>query len=280
MLSRRTLRVAIAGLAATATLISLAAFSALPTADSSKAVSSSSSSSDKQSDKQSDKHSSKNSEVTIYLTRHGETWFNTLNRMQGWSDSPLTEEGILDAEHLGAGLAEAGIKFKAAYSADMGRHYQTTTLALNELGYKGEPVRDERLREISFGSFEGATQAEVFAAVAPYLTEESEFTDYLAAIVTANGDSPMIAETSAQLTERVMSSLNEIAAAQSKKGGGNVLVVSSGITIMAALASMGADLSAITDGIDNAAVSKLTYKKGVWTVVTVNDSSYVEAGAN
>ena len=29
----------------------------------------------------------------LYLMRHGQTLFNTLNRIQGWCDSPLTEKG-------------------------------------------------------------------------------------------------------------------------------------------------------------------------------------------
>ena len=29
----------------------------------------------------------------FYLMRHGQTLFNTLNRIQGWCDSPLTEKG-------------------------------------------------------------------------------------------------------------------------------------------------------------------------------------------
>ena len=29
---------------------------------------------------------------TTYLMRHGQTLFNTLNRIQGWCDSPLTEK--------------------------------------------------------------------------------------------------------------------------------------------------------------------------------------------
>ena len=28
----------------------------------------------------------------LYLMRHGQTLFNTLNRIQGWCDSPLTEK--------------------------------------------------------------------------------------------------------------------------------------------------------------------------------------------
>lgn len=270
MKSRRTLRVAIAGIAAAAMLFSFSAFSApveAPTLVSHA----------KSSNENSDKHGGKNAEVTIYLTRHGKTWLNETGRMQGWSDSPLTESGVLDATHLGTGLAKAGVKFQSAYSADMLRHFQTASLALNALGYKGEAVRDERLREVSFGKFEGATQAEVFAAVKPYLTG-ADPKSYLNAIVKANGDSPLAAETYDQVGARAVAALNDIAAAQGKKGG-NVLVVSSGITIMAVLDTLGADTSSLTAGIENAAVSKLVYKNGTWTVVSMNDKSYVEAGA-
>ena len=36
--------------------------------------------------------------VTFYYVRHGGTLFNVLNRMQGWCDSPLTDQGIREAE--------------------------------------------------------------------------------------------------------------------------------------------------------------------------------------
>ena len=36
--------------------------------------------------------------MKLYLMRHGETLFNTQKRVQGWCDSPLTENGILQAE--------------------------------------------------------------------------------------------------------------------------------------------------------------------------------------
>ena len=31
--------------------------------------------------------------VTLYLTRHGNTMLNNTGRMQGWCDSPLTQDG-------------------------------------------------------------------------------------------------------------------------------------------------------------------------------------------
>ncbi len=36
--------------------------------------------------------------MKLYLMRHGETLFNTQKRVQGWCDSPLTENGIWQAE--------------------------------------------------------------------------------------------------------------------------------------------------------------------------------------
>lgn len=32
-------------------------------------------------------------QLKLYFVRHGQTIFNKYNRMQGWSDSPLTEKG-------------------------------------------------------------------------------------------------------------------------------------------------------------------------------------------
>lgn len=32
--------------------------------------------------------------ITVYLVRHGQTWFNHFNKMQGWCDSPLTIMGL------------------------------------------------------------------------------------------------------------------------------------------------------------------------------------------
>lgn len=37
---------------------------------------------------------------TLYLMRHGETLFNQLGKIEGWSDSPLTENGIKQAKRI------------------------------------------------------------------------------------------------------------------------------------------------------------------------------------
>lgn len=37
----------------------------------------------------------------LYLMRHGQTYFNIWHKIQGWCDSPLTPEGIKQAQNAG-----------------------------------------------------------------------------------------------------------------------------------------------------------------------------------
>lgn len=68
--------------------------------------------------------------LNVYLVRHGKTMFNTSRRVQGWSDTPLTNEGIEVAEFLGRGLRE--IPFDAVYTSDRGRTIETAGIVLRE----------------------------------------------------------------------------------------------------------------------------------------------------
>ena len=56
---------------------------------------------------------------TLYVVRHGQTYFNIFNKLQGWSNSPLTQKGIDGAVETGKRLAD--IDFKATYCSDMPR---------------------------------------------------------------------------------------------------------------------------------------------------------------
>lgn len=42
----------------------------------------------------------------IYLVRHGKTFINKYNKMQGWCDTPLTDEGREGAEKAAEALQE------------------------------------------------------------------------------------------------------------------------------------------------------------------------------
>ena len=39
--------------------------------------------------------------MTFYFMRHGETYLNRYERMQGWSNAPLTEEDREEVHHSG-----------------------------------------------------------------------------------------------------------------------------------------------------------------------------------
>lgn len=66
----------------------------------------------------------------IYVVRHGKTMFNTVQRVQGWCDTPLTAIGAQKIHSLGLGLQETD--FIAAYSSDSGRAIETTRIILSE----------------------------------------------------------------------------------------------------------------------------------------------------
>ena len=94
-------------------------------------------------------------EMTFYVVRHGQTLFNVMGKVQGWCDTPLTDEGVRAAQSLGRGLAE--VDFSAAYSSDSGRAVHTLDELLRARGSKVPfgPYDDMRLREWCYGDLEG-----------------------------------------------------------------------------------------------------------------------------
>ena len=108
--------------------------------------------------------------VTLYLTRHGKTMLNTTGRMQGWCDSPLTEDGAAVAEKLGRGLKKAGITFDAVYTSDSGRAMETAELILKNNGQPEVSLqRNPKVREVCYGIYEGAMPAEAYTPAAKAL---------------------------------------------------------------------------------------------------------------
>lgn len=89
----------------------------------------------------------------VYLTRHGETVWNTKKLMQGWKDSPLTDKGIKQAKQLAQSLSE--VPFDAIYSSTSDRAVKTAEII------KGirplQVIQTDTLRELSFGNWEGKT---------------------------------------------------------------------------------------------------------------------------
>lgn len=87
---------------------------------------------------------------TFYVMRHGETLFNTQKRVQGWSDSPLTENGIAQAQAVADYFEREGLHFEAVYSSTQERATDTAKIVAktdNVTQLKG-------IKEMNFGSFE------------------------------------------------------------------------------------------------------------------------------
>lgn len=103
-------------------------------------------------------------DTLLYLVRHGETLWNREGRMQGRLDSPLTRHGKDQARRMGqtlAGLVDDPGHF-ALVSSPLGRAYHTMELIAGELGVPASQCRmDRRLKEMSWGQWDGLTLSEV-----------------------------------------------------------------------------------------------------------------------
>ena len=95
----------------------------------------------------------------LIIIRHGETVWNRERRMQGHSDSPLSETGLRQARLLARRLQE--IKFNLLYCSDSGRAHDTARTVAEVTGH--ELIVEPRLRERHFGVFEGLTGPEIEA---------------------------------------------------------------------------------------------------------------------
>ena len=138
--------------------------------------------------------------TTLLLARHGETDWNREFRIQGSSDIELNELGRRQAQSLAQELTD--VDLDAIYSSDLSRA-QATAAAV--AATHGLDVRlDPRLRERSFGSWEGLTRDDL-DAMPPGSRHDGETDD--------------------EVRERVLAAVQEIAAAHP---GEEVLIVSHG----------------------------------------------------
>lgn len=217
-------------------------------------------------------------QVTIYLTRHGETTGNVMQRVQGSSDFPLTSNGIKVANELGYGLK--GIKFKHAYTGNLTRQEVTAQHALKYSGNSGVKISTTaKLREGGYGSFEGDSIdadnqkiANVYGYQSGQQFQQQTGKDYWNKLQDAyhkldmqNSQNTKLAkkdraESSSQVQKRMNSELTSIAKKTAKDGGGNVLVVSSGMSINEYLSTISKKYQG--KPMQNAAVTKLVYRNG------------------
>ncbi|EOL43272.1 histidine phosphatase family protein [Enterococcus caccae] len=225
-----------------------------------------------------------NEPTTLYIIRHGKTMFNTIGRTQGWSDTPLTKEGEQVIRYLGLGLRNT--EFKEAYSSDSGRAMQTARIILQEhLNGQAIPyTTDSRIREWCFGSLDGGYDGELWGVVPRILafknyedmmTNRISYKELADAIIAA--DTANWAEPYEKIRERVWSGFEDIAHHREKNGGGNVMIVSHGLTISFLMSLIDESLP-MQIGLENGSVTKLIYENGKFTIKSVNDTHYIGEG--
>ena len=200
--------------------------------------------------------------MKLYLTRHGQTDWNTAGRYQGQSDTPLNETGLRQAEQIAKRLSKETIH--AIYSSDLSRAANTAQSIADF--HALEIKKDSRWRELSFGDWEGMTYQEMSAS-SPELFE-AWMKDPLT-ISTPNG------ETLAQLAERVKAAFNEIKREHKDQ---TVLVVAHSGSLQSLLSvTLGVDLNRYRQfRISQASLSEMNvYEDGV-VLNLLNDISHFQ----
>lgn len=224
-----------------------------------------------------------NNKVILYLMRHGQTILNKAQRVQGWCDGVLTDEGIEVARDVAVGLRN--VEFKAVYSSDLGRTIKTARIVIKEsrVNNKLEVNEVPDLREAYFGKYEGESEKIMARDMLGYLKVNSfeeamklpEFYKVYADTCAALDETGK-AEGFNTLIKRVNRGILNICEDISAQGGGNVLLVVHGGMLMTFLKSL--DTSLNIKMIENSSISKVEYEKGKLKVLSVNDLSYREKG--
>ena len=185
--------------------------------------------------------------TTLLLVRHGETDWNREGRWQGHSDTHLNELGREQAARVAAELDGVDV----IYSSDLARAKETADVVASRLGL--DVLVDERLRERSFGAWEGKTGPEI----------EAKFRDAHARWLAGEGPGADDAEPFADFGARVEAFLRDVLARHPTE---TVLVVAHGgsIRVIHALAS---GLDYVRDhrsipGVANCTVAKYASREG------------------
>ena len=119
----------------------------------------------------------------IWFLRHGQTEWNRAYRLQGQLDSPLTEQGVAEAERQAHLMPEILAEGPEIFVSPLGRACQTADIAL-----RGAPYRtDDRLMEIHAGAWQGRYREELVAENPRLFTAQTAPLDIYAAAEQGEG---------------------------------------------------------------------------------------------
>jgi probable phosphoglycerate mutase len=203
-------------------------------------------------------------ETTLIVVRHGETVWNRERRMQGTTDTPLSDVGRSQAQAVARRLA--GEDFSALYASDLARARETASVIAEHTGRK--LVTDARLSERRFGIFEGLTAGEI----------EQRFPEEHARFIGRDPDYEVPGgECARRFTERCLGCLSEIAG---RHRGDGVVVVTHGLVLDAlyrAAHGLGHGERRPVPLI-NASLNLFGYGAGAWRLVLWGDITHLAPG--
>lgn len=149
--------------------------------------------------------------MIIIMVRHGQTDWNLEKRYQGHQDIPLNQTGRQQARELALMLQHEPIE--AVYSSDLLRARETAEIIAQPLSLSVN--LDPRLREMSFGRWEGQTFTDIFR---DYPDEFEEWFRHTSDFAVPGGESVNL------LLERFQAFLTDISARHT----GTVLLLTHG----------------------------------------------------
>lgn len=222
--------------------------------------------------------------VKFYIVRHGQTLFNVMGKVQGWCDTPLTDEGVRGAQALGRGLT--GLEFAAAYSSDSGRAVQTLDALLDarerEMPGIVQPswrASDARLREWCYGDLEGEPGERLHETLTAGFGRElpmEELNRRLPEVadVLANADTSGRAERFDAIEARLRQFFLDAGRTTRAAGGGNVLVVTHAFVVRSIVYLL--DPSRVNDPLKilNASVTEVAFDGEAFSLGAVGSTAW------
>jgi glucosyl-3-phosphoglycerate phosphatase len=184
----------------------------------------------------------------LLLVRHGESIWNAEGRIQGQRCAGLSDIGHAQAKVTGAALAEAHPTARVVTS-DLQRCQETAAPLLAALGV--DAVLDDRLRERSFGAWEGRLRPEVAAEDEARVIRWRAGEDVIGEVG---------GETAEMLTDRVGPALRELLAA-TPAGGVTIAVTHGGPVWHGTHLLLGLPKGTLGT-VDNASVTELASWRG------------------
>lgn len=203
-----------------------------------------------------------------YLVRHGQTEWNSQNRLQGHSDLPLNPLGQQQAKCVAAFFDSRPIK--GLYTSHLMRSRQTAQAIASKIANGIQTVVDAELAEMHLGEWEGLTPDEIDAKFAGAYRQ---WRTRPSSVVIPGAESP------AAFRARVARAFERAAGAFDE---GEYVIVSHGGVIAALLAALwDAEYDSVLRRLrlDNAGVTAIELGSGHPHALWVNTTAHLEASA-